>query len=168
MLVSLCWWQIVRLNSLHTVYRVAMSRGPILKVSKWHLAVKIGPWTTKQSQLVVSVKGESSPGRVVCNSGNSTHLSSDIVIVVAAFFSFVLKEQLSKQMLFLASTPAKVSDNWSLVINEQISAETSDILGWNNLCCDCRLNWTINLSHQYNWKELSFIEILVEIGLLYF
>lgn len=86
MLVSLCWWQIVRLNSLHTVYRVAMSRGPILKVSTWHLAVEIGPWTTKQSQLVVSVKGESSPGRVVCNSGNSTHLSSDTVIVIAAFF----------------------------------------------------------------------------------
>lgn len=88
MLASLCWWQIVRLNSLHTVYRVAMSRGPILKVSTWHLAVEIGPWTTKQSQLVVSVKGESSPGRVVCNSGNSTHLSSDTVIVVAAFFFY--------------------------------------------------------------------------------
>lgn len=49
----------------------------------------------------------------MCNSGNSIRLLSGFVVVVALFYFilFYFEKQLPKQMLFLACTPAKVSDN---------------------------------------------------------
>lgn len=31
--------------------------------------------------------------------------------------------------------------------------DIKDILGWNSLCSDCTLSWTINLSHKYYEKH---------------